>query len=159
MINVIAAHDQNRLIGAEGQIPWHLPIDMKHFRELTIGNVVVMGRRTYESIGRPLPKRENIVISTSVSEIDGCTVVSTFEQAIDIANELGEIWVIGGAQVYCLAMPVADQLHITEIDAAFSGDVYFPQINANIWKIASEEHHNADQDNPYNLTFRVYERL
>jgi len=159
MINVIAAHDQNRLIGVEGQIPWHLPIDMKHFRDLTIGNVVVMGRHTHESIGRALPKRENIVISSSLEEIEGCLVVNTFEEAIEKANELGETWVIGGAKVYCLAMPVADQLHITEVDATFSGDTYFPEVDQNIWKVSSEEYHGASQDNRYDLTFRVYERL
>lgn len=121
MINIIVAMDKNGLIGAGGKLPWHLPSDLRFFRDTTLGQIVVMGSKTYESIGRPLPNRINMVLSTKT----GCTI----DRALSLA-EGNDIFVIGGANVYEQFLPIADRLIITHIDAEFEGDTYFPSIDA-----------------------------
>jgi len=121
MINIIVAMDRNGLIGANGALPWHLPSDLRFFRDTTLGQIVVMGSKTYESIGRPLPNRINMVLSRKT----GCTI----NRVIDLAGD-NDIFVIGGANVYEQFLPIADRLIITHIDAEFNGDTYFPSTNA-----------------------------
>ncbi len=139
MITIIAALTHEGVIGKEGGLPWHLPEDMAHFRKVTAGNTVVMGRKTYESIPakfRPLPKRHNIVISRSVQEIEGADVCSSIQDALAKAQEYGkEVFVIGGAQIYALALPFATKLLLSHVRESHPGDIYFPKFNKENWEV------------------------
>lgn len=159
-INLIAAHDCNRVIGHENVMPWagSMPADMKRFKELTTGSAILMGRRTHESIGQPLPDRRNIVLTTQVDlEIEGCEVIHSLEE-LSALNIQDELFVIGGAKIYHLTMPYADKLFITEIDAEFPGDTYFPQLSGE-WQEVSREAYYSDEHNDHNYKFLVYERI
>lgn len=159
--NIIAAYDKNRLIGGGGELPWHgeLPADMKHFRAVTIGQIVVMGRATYESIGRPLPERRNIVVSRSSDKnFDGCETISAPEELDDmIKNDGREAYIIGGGQIYELFLPRSKKVIATEIEAEFTGDTYFPLLDG-AWKEFGREKHRADGRNKYDYSFVIYER-
>lgn len=161
MKNIIAAYAQNRLIGATGHLPWrgNLPADMQRFRELTTGHSVIMGRATYESIGRPLPRRRNIVLSQQTNlKLPGCEVVNSYEDALSLVKKDEEIFIIGGAKIYALALPSADHLYITEIQAEFVGDSFFLDIDPAEWRIMADEQYQADDRNLYNYRFVTYER-
>lgn len=128
MISLIVAHDKNYVMGYENGMPWHLPGDLKYFKEMTMGKPIIMGRKTFESIGRPLPGRRNIVITRNTAyEAEGIEVVGSLEAALEMAKDAPEIMIIGGAQIFELAMPLADRLYITLINHEFKGDTYFPQ--------------------------------
>jgi dihydrofolate reductase len=160
-ISLIAAVAKNGVIGNAGKIPWHLPDDMRHFRETTLHHSVIMGRKTYESMGRPLPERNNIVVTRQESyETSGCTVVHTLEDALKAARQEGidEVFIIGGSELYREAMPIADRLYITSIDEEFEGDTLFPEINSFEWKKVSEEKGVVDKKNPHPHAFLVLER-
>lgn len=137
MITIVAAHDKNRVIGNDGQMPWHLPTELKRFKELTTGHAVIMGRKTFDSIGKPLPNRLNIVVSKSIepSESPNLFFVNSLDKALKAANGHGKIFVIGGGQIYQQALDIADELILTEIDAEFAGDAYFPQFSQEQWEI------------------------
>ncbi|MBI2099003.1 dihydrofolate reductase [Candidatus Uhrbacteria bacterium] len=159
MIYIIAAMGRNRVIGKDGKLPWRLPADLKHFKEMTTNNTVVMGRRTYESIGRRLPDRRNIVISTRKDLIaPGCLVVPSFEAALANIFPAEIAFCIGGSRVYQDALPLAEKMYLTEIDAEFDGDVFFPEFNYDEWKEVSREPHEPDEKNPHAYDFVVYER-
>lgn len=163
MISIIAAIDKNGLIGKEGKLPWHLPTDLKNFREVTSGHPIIMGRKTFESIGRVLPNRENIVISSSLIDEDrkDLKVAKTFEEALDYAKDKykdKEIFVIGGGSVFKQAMNIADRLYITVVEGIFDGDVYFPKIDKKVWKVVRRESHKADERNQYDFEFIIYDR-
>lgn len=133
MIALIAAYDRNRVIGYQGTIPWHLPDDLEHFKKLTSHHTVIMGRRTYESIGHPLPERTNIIISTTLHLNEpNCFTVSSIDEAIDTAKD-DTIFFIGGATIYKEALALVDTMYITEIDAIFEGDTFFPSFNASLY--------------------------
>ncbi|WP_133405843.1 type 3 dihydrofolate reductase [Parashewanella tropica] len=139
-ISMIAAMTVNRVIGKDNQMPWHLPEDLKHFKATTMSYPIVMGRKTYESIGRPLPGRHNIVISRQADlEIDGVTVVATFDEAKLAAGDVEQLFVIGGGQLYQQLLPKADKLFLTEINIDVEGDTYFPDWNDGSWKEESKE--------------------
>ena len=158
-ISLIAALDRNRLIGAGGQIPWRLPADLRYFKATTMGKPVVMGRKTHESIGRPLPGRENIVLTRRPDyRAPGCTVVHSIAAALAAAGDAPELMVIGGSTVYGAFLPMADRLYLTYIDAAFDGDTYFPPFDREAWQVACEEAHSPDARNPYPYRFVVLER-
>ncbi len=127
MIAMIAAYDKNKLIGSNGKIPWRIEGEQKRFRHLTTGNAVIMGRRTYEEIGKPLPNRTNIVLSSN-GHFDGCINVRSLEEAIRAAGD-SDIYISGGSGLYRAALPLAEKLYITEIDAVFDGDTYFPDFD------------------------------
>lgn len=136
MISLIVAHDKNRVIGYENKMPWHLPGDLQYFKEMTMGKPVIMGRKTFESIGRPLPGRRNIVITRNKSyKANGIEVVSSLDEALQLTKEDVEVMVIGGEQIFRLALPLADRLYITEIDEEFKGDTYFPEYEG--WQLIS----------------------
>lgn len=161
---IIAAVAENGCIGINNQLPWYLPEDLKYFRRLTTGGVVIMGRKTYESIGKPLPNRTNIVISRKAGyHPEGIKVVSSLEDALDLAAQVSEIngiddvFVIGGAQIYALALPLANRLYLTEVQKTVEGDAFFPPINSVQWrKIGNEAHYYEPADTHYR--FVVYER-
>ena len=132
----------NRVIGVNNTLPWHLSEDLKHFKSLTTGHTIVMGRKTYESIGRPLPNRRNIVISRNMkASYEGAEVVHSIEDAFSISRNDSEVFVIGGSNIYEQALSLVDHLYITEIKKSFSGDAYFPEINKQIWVESSREDH------------------
>lgn len=138
-IAMIAAMAHNRVIGKDNQMPWHLPEDLRHFKAMTLGKPIIMGRRTFESIGRPLPGRVNIVISRQADyHADGITLVSSLNDALLAAGDVEEAVIIGGGQLYREALPLAQRLYLTEIDLAVEGDTTFPQWDDGTWELESE---------------------
>lgn len=158
-ISVIAAVAENYAIGLRGKIPWHLPDDLKHFRELTMGHPVIMGRKTYESIGKALVGRTNIVLSRNPEfNPPDCVAVSSLQEAIDLTRDAGETFVIGGESLYKQALPLAQKIFLTSVHAKFQGDSFFPEFDKNYWELKSSEFHDKDGENPYSCTFETYER-
>ena len=157
-VSIIAAVARNGIIGRDNVMPWHLSDDLKHFRALTTGYPIIMGRRTHESIGRPLPKRRNIVISRDPAFVaPGCEVMPALEAALIACSDAPEIFVIGGAQLYAAALALADRLQLTEIHADFDGDTRFPQFDRRQWRETAREHGRAEADFGYD--FVTYERI
>ena len=145
-ISIIAALDRNALIGVEQRLPWRLPEDMRRFRRLTMGKPVLMGRKTFESIGRPLEGRVNIVLSRQRDyTAQGCTAVVSFEEGLQVCRNAAELMVLGGASVYALALPRATRMYLTLIDDAFEGDTYFPAYEPCQWHEVEREAHTAEQ--------------
>ncbi len=139
-VSIIAAMSKNRVIGKENRLPWHISDDLKNFKRLTTGNTIIMGRKTFESIGRPLPNRNNIVISASMSSIPGIDVCKTVDEGIAKAKSYGkEIFVIGGAQIYGQMIPFAEKMYISHVKAEHEGDVFFPEFDKNEWEIERKE--------------------
>ena len=137
---IIAALSENGVIGKNGEMPWHIPEDLKRFRKLTLGNPILMGHNTYDSIGRPLPKRKNIVLSRNKElEIIGGDVVGNLEEALGLCNQSDKIYCIGGAQIYREFLPYATHLELTRIHKVVEGDTYFPDIDFNEWNLRNEE--------------------
>ncbi|RLL52681.1 type 3 dihydrofolate reductase [Mariprofundus sp. EBB-1] len=158
-ISLIWAMDSNRLIGRENALPWKLPADMVWFKQNTMGKPILMGRKTYESIGRPLPGRVNIILSRQADlHIDGCTVVSSLAEARATVPDAEEIMVMGGAEIYALLIDQADYLYITEIDAAFEGDAWFPIFNRDDWQVVSSQSGVVDEKNIYPHRFITLKR-
>ncbi|WP_038247204.1 type 3 dihydrofolate reductase [Ghiorsea bivora] len=161
MISLIWAMDNNRLIGANNQMPWSisdLPADMAWFRKHTLGKAVLMGRKTFESIGKPLPKRRNIILSRQKSlNIEGCEVIHSLDDAVKMFQD-DELMVMGGAEVYKLAIPYAEQLYYTQIDHTFEGDAWFPKLDMQQWQQNFSEKHEPDEKNIYPYTFEIYQK-
>jgi len=164
-IALIWAQDANGLIGAGGQLPWRLPADMAWFKKNTLGKPVLMGRKTYDSIGRPLPGRHNIILTAQDISIDGCTVTHSLDAALEVAGQASvashqttELMVMGGAQVYQLALPQAERLYISNIHAAFEGDTHFPAFDPAAWREIFCENHLADEKNLHPYSFHIFER-
>ena len=158
-ICLIAAMAANRVIGRNNALPWHLPADLKRFKALTMGNPVVMGRKTYESIGRPLPGRRNLVITRNRDyAVPGCDVVHSLEEALAACRDANEIFIIGGAELYRESLPHANCLEFTEIHAEFEGDAVFPEISLDQWRETARETHGAGADAPFRYDFVRYER-
>lgn len=160
-IAMIAAMAKNRIIGANNRMPWHLPADLKHFKSITLAKPVIMGRLTYESIGKALPGRQNIVISTQANyALEDAEVVSCIDDALKLANDTDEIMIIGGGQLYAALLPYADRLYLTFIDLNVEGDTQFPDYTKGIqWKTITEQFYGADEKNPYNYTFVCLDRV
>lgn len=158
-IVLIAAMAENRVIGRDNQLPWRLSADLKHFKTLTMGKPIVMGRKTWESIGRPLPGRENIVVTRDTGyKAEGCQVVHTVDQALDIAGESEELMIIGGAGLYQQTLGRADRIYLTRVKAEVDGDVWFPEIDPQQWHEVECESHSADENNEYEYDFVTLER-
>ena len=132
MIALIVAYDKNKAIGLNGKMPWDIPGELKRYRELTTGNVIIMGRRTYEAVGKALPNRVNIVITTTVDELPGCIIARSLEEAIELAGDR-DIYISGGAQVYKASLPIVEKMFITEIDAEFEADTFFPEFDESLF--------------------------
>jgi dihydrofolate reductase len=159
-VTIVAALSENGVIGRGNTLPWHLPADLQRFKRLTSGHTVIMGRKTFESIGRkPLPGRPNIVVSRS-SELaaDGVVVVPDLPQALDLAQREEEVFVLGGAGIFAAALPLADRLELTRVHAIIPGDVFFPKFNPADWKLVQDEKHPADDQHAYPFSFLSYER-
>ena len=155
-ISLLAALARNRVIGADNRLPWHLPEDLRRFKALTLGHPVIMGRKTYASIGRPLPGRTNIVVTRDPGyAAPGCIVVHTLDEAIAAGADAAEIFVIGGAEIYALALARADRLHLTEIDAEFPGDARFPEFDAAKFALVARE---TGVHDGLRFAFCVYDR-
>ena len=156
---LIAAMAENRAIGLDNALPWRLPADLKHFRKMTTGHHVIMGRRNYESIGKPLPDRTNIVVTRNPNyRASGCLVVHSVEAALAaVPNDL-EIFVIGGAEIYRQTLDRAECLYLTLVHAHIQGDTYFPEFDLNRWNEVDRQRHEADEKNPHAYTFLTYRR-
>lgn len=158
-VAILVAYDRNRAIGHQNRLPWHLPADLKRFKALTMGHPIVMGRKTYESIGRPLPGRTNVVVTRELGYLaEGSIVVDSLERALNVARDDNEIFIIGGAQIFVQMLPFSDRLYATEIHAAFEADTYFPAFESDAWVETSREHHPADTANPHPFDFVIYDR-
>lgn len=158
-ITLIAAVSENGVIGRGNALPWHLPADLQRFKQLTLGHAVVMGRKTWESIRRPLPHRRNIVLSSSPGfHPVGATVVPTFGAAIEAARDLAELFAIGGSRVFEVALPLTDRLEITRVHASVPGDAFFPKLDLSEWKLVAEERHPADEQHAHPYSFLTYDR-
>ncbi|GAA6134705.1 type 3 dihydrofolate reductase [Oceaniserpentilla sp. 4NH20-0058] len=164
-IALIAAYAKNMVVGIDNQLPWHLPEDLKYFKACTTGKAIIMGRKTYESIGRPLPNRTNIVISSNPEfSVEGVKVVTSLEAAIEVAqavneiNGVDEIMIIGGATIYELCLPIADRLYLTQVHANVNGDAYFPEVDFSNWREVQRADYMASEENPYDYSFVVYDK-
>ena len=155
MIALVVAMAENRVIGKNNQLVWRLPADLKFFKNLTTGHPIIMGRKTFESIGKPLPNRTNIVITRQQDfEAEGCLVAHSLNEALMLAQQLdSEIFIIGGAEIYKQAMFLADTIYLTEVHHTFEGDTFFPEIDSVLWEETSRDEHSSDEKNPYDYAF------
>ena len=161
MISLLVAMGRNNVIGFENDMPWHLPRDLKHFKEKTTGKTIIMGRKTFDSIGRALPNRKNIVLTRRQAEFpDGVLVMDDIEQIYELAKNKPqeELFVIGGGNLYKQVLPYADRMYITEIDKTFKGDTYFPEFSLADWSLTAKETGERDEKNPYDYYFLQYDR-
>jgi dihydrofolate reductase len=162
MISFIFAMDKNRLIGKDNDLPWHIPNDFKFFKDMTWGKTIIMGRKTFESFGKPLPEREHIVITSNRDyNREGCKVVHSIEDILQLEKDQPdhEWFVIGGSVLFEKMLPYADRMYLTYIDYEFEGDTYFPKYDESEWKLISETQGKKDENNPYDYYFRTYDRV
>ena len=161
MISLVVAMDQNRVIGKDNQLPWHLPADLQYFKKVTMGNPIVMGRKTFDSIGRVLPGRENVIVTRNRDYINAdCTILHSIEDVKHFADTTEkEVMIIGGAEIFKEVLPVADRLYITKIHAEFTGDTYFPAIDEKEWKLVSSTPGIVDEKNKYAHDYMVLDRV
>ena len=154
--SLVVAMARNRVIGRDNALPWRLPAELAHFKRVTMGHPIIMGRRTYESIGRPLPGRMNIVVSRNRGFVaPGCTVVDSLEKAYEAAGDAEEVSIIGGTSLFEAALPTADCIHLTEVEAEISGDTWFPDFDRSQWREKEIVRHPADERHAY--PFRILE--
>ena len=160
MISFLWAQDENGLIGNNNDLPWSLPADLKYFKETTMGHPIVMGRKTYESIGRPLPGRTNIILTRDQDyQAEGCHVFHAREDLLEWIKEKGsEVFITGGSEIFKLFLEDADRLYVTKIGATFEGNTYFPELDWKKWRLVSAEEGPKDEKNPYDYEFQIYER-
>lgn len=158
MISIIVAVAQNGIIGDKNALLWHIKEDMQLFRRVTTGHPVVMGRKTYESLGRPLPNRTNVVISRQKLQIEGCTVVHSLEEALALFGGDEELFIIGGGQIYGEALAIADRLYLTVVEQDYEGDTAFPAWNRDEWQLMRCERHEQGENYPHPFRFEYYER-
>lgn len=152
----------NRVIGRDGALPWRLPADLKRFKQLTMGHALIVGRKTWESIGRPLPGRTMIVVTRQPGyQAEGTRVVHSVDEALRLAREVspGEAFVAGGAELYRETLPLADRLHLTRIERDFPGDTRFPEFDESQWRQVDEERHEASAGTPFAYTFQIFDRI
>lgn len=157
-LSLIVAMTRNRVIGKDNRMPWHLPADLAWFRQQTTGKPVIMGRKTFESIGRPLPKRTNIVLSRTPYRHEGAIWQPDFQSAVDFVQDSPEILLIGGGQLFSQYLPAADKLYLTEIQTELDGDTFFPAIHLPDWHTEFDTYRPADDDNPYDCRFLILRR-
>ena len=159
-ISLIVAMAENRVIGRDNDLPWRLPDDMRHFVALTRGKPIVMGRKNFESIGRALPHRQNIVMTRDTAwQAEGCTVVHDAEAALAAAGDVPEIAIIGGAEIYKAFLPIADRIELTRVRATIEGDTLFPAFEGPDWELQQTTHHPADAEHAYAMDFETWLRV
>ena len=157
---MILAADENNVIGHGNQLIWHLPADLKYFKKLTMGHHIIMGRKTFDSIGKALPGRTSVVITRNKAwEHQDVTVAHSLSDAIDICADEDEAFIIGGAQIYKIGLEIADKIYLTRVHHEFEGDTVFDGIDEAKWEMVSEEKHSSDEKNKYDYSFQVYERI
>ncbi|MBL7879297.1 dihydrofolate reductase [uncultured Chryseobacterium sp.] len=161
MTTIVVAMGEKNEIGFENQLLWHLPKDLKHFKEITSGHPVIMGRKTYESIGKPLPNRTNIVVSRKTDWFEeGILIVGSIKEAVKFAKKIDEeVFIIGGGKIYEQTMDVVDKLEVTLVKADLEADTFFPKIDPRIWKKTDEICHEKDEKNQYDFCFQTFERI
>lgn len=159
-ISMIAAVAENGIIGKDNDLIWHLPADLQHFKNTTKGHHVIMGRKTYESMNKPLPHRTNIIVTRQADyRVDGAIVVGSLGAALKEVWNDEEPFIVGGAEIYRQGMELADRIYITRIHEEFDGDTKFPEISSSVWKVVKKEFRPKDERNAYDMTFITYERL
>lgn len=162
MLSIVVASAKNQVIGQSNDLPWYLPADLRHFKDITTGGTVIMGRRTHDSIiqrlGKPLPNRRSIVITREGLSLDGVVFVHSIQEAIAASESDADSFIIGGAQIYQQALPYVQRIYMTEVDADIKGDTYFPAIDKNEWEETSREPHRKDDKNPYDYSFVTLQR-
>ena len=162
IVSAILAAAKNNVIGKDNNIPWHLSADLKYFKKTTLNHHIIMGRKTYSSIGKALPKRTNIIITRNPYFIvSNCIVVHSIDEALEFALENGEeeVFIIGGGEIYKQSMPYLDKIYLTEVDLDIKGDAHFPELDKKEWKVISEDHHPSDEKNEFAYTFKILERI
>jgi len=158
-LSIIVAMDDNQLIGKDNTLPWNLPADLDYFKRTTTGKTVLMGRKTYESIGRPLPNRRNVIISRNANfKAPGCEVIGAIESALELAKEDDEIMIMGGASFYEQMLPSVNRLYITQIEGVYAGDAYFPSFNRDDFVETFRESHQPDEKNKHTYHFTILDR-
>ena len=158
MVSIIVAVAENGVIGDKNTLLWHISEDLKHFKAVTTGHPVIMGRKTYESLGRPLPNRTNVVITRQQVEIPGCRVVHSLGEAVALFPGDDEVFVIGGAQIYAQALPLADRFYLTRVFRAYEGDTRFPAWDESEWRLAASEAFPCGASYPWPFVFETWER-
>jgi dihydrofolate reductase len=162
IVSAIAAAAKNRVIGANGKIPWYLPADLKYFKRTTLHHHVIMGRKTYMSLGKPLPKRTNIILTRDPFFMaSNCLIAHTIEEALSLAYDNGEeeAFIAGGAEIYTQSLPYWDKLYLTEVELEPEGDAYFPEIDEDNWKLIKSDAREPDAKNKVPFTFKLFERI
>lgn len=162
IVSAILAMSKNRVIGKDNQIPWHLSADLKYFKLTTLNHHIIMGRKTFLSIGKPLPKRTNIVLTRNPFFVASNVLIApSVEEALLLATNNGEeeVFIIGGGEIYRQSMPYLDKIYLTLIDLEVEGDVFFPELDRQQWQLISEDPHQADEKNEFDYTFQIYERI
>lgn len=159
-LSIVVAISENNAIGKNNQLLWHLPADLKHFKAITSGHPIIMGRKTYDSIGRPLPNRRNIVITRQTDlTIPNVELVNSLQEAIALCEKENEVFVIGGAEIYKQALSLTNRIYLTIVHQNYEADVFFPELNESEWKEVAKDYHQADEKNNVAYTFSTLERL
>lgn len=159
MISIIASIGKNKELGFRNQLLWHLPDDLKNFKEITSGHAIVMGKKTFESIGKPLPNRKNIILTRDKnSKADGCIIAHSVNDVLDLIKDEDETFVIGGGEIYKLFLPLADKLYLTEVETSLKADTFFPEFDKTGWILKSSIKHSKDEKNQYSFAFNVYDK-
>ncbi len=158
IISIVVAIAENHAIGKDNKLLWYLPNDLKHFKTITSGHTVIMGRKTYDSVGKPLPNRRNIIITRQQIDIPGCEVVNSLDQAIALCKTEEEVFIVGGAEIYRQSMTITNKIYLTIVHHNFEGDTYFPDIEENIWIETEREDHDPDEKNKLAYSFITLER-
>ena len=159
IVSIVDAKSKNNVIGKNNALPWHLPADLKHFKAVTMGKPILMGRKTFESIGRLLPGRRNIIISRDKNYVAaGCDVFSSIDDALHALAHEAEIMIIGGATIYEQILSRTNRIYLTEVDVQIAGDAFFPDINWQHWRLVSDERHVSDDKNPHAYCFQLWEK-
>lgn len=157
-ISIIVAIAENNAIGKNNQLLWHMPNDLKHFKDITSGSSIIMGRKTFDSVGKPLPKRRNIVVTRQDIEIPGCEVVKSIDEGLKLCKGEDEVFIGGGAEIYRQAIDKTDRIYLTIVHHHFEADTFFPEIDPNQWTEARRERHEADEKNPYPYSYITLNR-
>jgi dihydrofolate reductase len=158
IVSIVVAISENNAIGKDNKLLWYMPADLRHFKDITTGHTVIMGRKTYDSVGKPLPNRRNIIITRQPIAITGCEVVNSIDAALALCSNEAEVFIVGGAEIYRQAMHLTNRIYLTIIHKEFEADTYFPEIKADEWKQVSKQDFEPDEKNLLPYSFITYER-